>query len=197
MRDYRELTGKAHYDRINRIISVGMFEHIGIKNFPRYFHTISQLLKPDGLFLNHGIASDTDWKQTTGTRFINNYIFPDGELARISTVLKAMEDAGFETLDVENLRPHYGLTLRHWIHNLEIAKHDAIRTTSKATYRLWRLYMAACAYHFNSGSNAVYQILAGLRGNPKPTPLRRSDLYTGTEARTIRNSEKNWGTQQT
>ncbi|WP_419615122.1 class I SAM-dependent methyltransferase, partial [Thiolapillus sp.] len=126
-----------------------------------------------------------------------NYIFPDGELARISTVLKAMEDAGFETLDVENLRPHYGLTLRHWIHNLEIAKHDAIRTTSKATYRLWRLYMAACAYHFDSGSNAVYQILAGLRGNPKPTPLRRSDLYTGTEARTIRNSEKNWGTQQT
>ncbi len=86
--DYRDLPGQDVYDRV---ISVGMFEHIGIRNFHRYFDTVRRVLKPGGLFLNHGITSDSDWKTTPGTRFINRYIFPDGELARISTVLGAMQ----------------------------------------------------------------------------------------------------------
>jgi len=172
--DYRDLPGEGVYDRV---ISVGMFEHIGIRNFPRYFGIVRRVLKPDGLFLNHGITSDSDWKRTHGTRFINRYIFPDGELARIDTVIKAMEDAGFETLDVENLRPHYTLTLRHWVRNLEAVKDEAIRTTSATTYRLWRLYMAGCAFNFDHGGISIHQVLAGQRGRPQPVPLRRDDLY--------------------
>ena len=175
--DYRDLPGEEVYDRV---VSVGMFEHIGIRNFPRYFGIVRRVLKPDGLFLNHGITSDSDWEETPATRFINRYIFPDGELARISTVVEAMEEAGFETLDVENLRPHYTLTLRHWVRNLEAVKEEAIRTTSAATYRLWRLYMAGCAFNFHRGGIGVHQVLAGQRGKPQPVPLRRDDLYTGS-----------------
>ena len=175
--DYRDLPGEEVYDRV---VSVGMFEHIGIRNFPRYFGIVRRVLKPDGLFLNHGITSDSDWEETPATRFINRYIFPDGELARISTVVEAMEEAGFETLDVENLRPHYTLTLRHWVRNLEAVKEEAIRTTSAATYRLWRLYMAGCAFNFDRGGIGVHQVLAGQRGKPQPVPLRRDDLYAGS-----------------
>ncbi len=172
--DYRELCGKSVYDRV---VSVGMFEHIGIRNFPRYFGMVNRVLKPSGLFLNHGITSDEDWKRSPCTDFINHYIFPDGELARISTVSKAMEDAGFELLDVESLRPHYTLTLRHWVHNLEARKYEAIHSCGDATYRLWRLYMAGCAFNFNRGGIGIHQVLAGQQGNPQPIPLRRNDLY--------------------
>ena len=172
--DYRDLSGEALYDRI---VSVGMFEHVGIKNFPTYFGTVRRLLKPEGIFVNHGITSEQDWRRTPATRFINHYIFPDGELARISTVLAAMEDAGFEPMDVENLRPHYALTLRHWVRNLEARRDEAIAVSSEKTYRLWRLYMAACALNFDKGGIAVHQVVAGIRGNRRPLPLRREDLY--------------------
>jgi cyclopropane-fatty-acyl-phospholipid synthase len=171
--DYRDISGKSLYDRV---VSVGMFEHIGIRNFPRYFGMVNRVLKPGGLFLNHGITSDEDWTRSPCTDFINHYIFPDGELARISTVSKAMEDAGFEILDVENLRPHYTLTLRHWVHNLEARKDEAIRSCGDATYRLWRLYMAGCAFNFNRGGIGIHQVLAGQHGKSQPIPLRRNDL---------------------
>ncbi len=172
--DYRDLPGEAVYDRV---VSVGMFEHVGIRNFPVYFGTVRRVLKPDGLYLNHGITSDHDWRPTAATRFINHYIFPDGQLARISTVVAAMEDAGFEPMDVENLRPHYALTLRHWVRNLEAQREEAIRVSSERTYRLWRLYMAGCALYFDKGEIAIHQVLAGIKGNPRPLPLRRDDLY--------------------
>lgn len=172
--DYRSLGGEACYDRV---VSVGMFEHIGIRNFPLYFGIVRRVLKPDGLFLNHGITNEHDWNTTPGTRFINHYIFPDGELARISTVIDAMENAGFDILDVENLRPHYTLTLRHWVSNLEAQKEAVVNVSSEITWRLWRLYMSACAFHFDQGGIAIHQVLAGQRGKPHPVPLRRDDLY--------------------
>lgn len=174
LRDYRELPNDIHYDRI---VSVGMFEHIGIDNFPIYFNAIKKLLKPDGLFLNHGITNDAEWGDTPITRFMNKYIFPDGELARIGTVINAMEDAGLEILDTEALRPHYVFTLRHWIKNLAASKEKAIRAAGNATYRLWRLYMAGSAYYFNHGSTGLYQVLACNNRQPWPLPLRRDGLY--------------------
>ena len=111
LRDYRNLPDDIHYDRI---VSVGMFEHIGTENFPVYFQSVKRLLAPGGLFLNHGITNDTGWLHTPVTQFINTYIFPDGELAQVSDVSAAMEKEGFEILDVEALRPHYTLTLRNW-----------------------------------------------------------------------------------
>ncbi len=174
LRDYRNLPDKKRYDRI---VSVGMFEHIGIKNFSVYFSKVKQLLKPEGLFLNHGITSKDGWRKTQLTCFMNQYIFPDGELARISEVNAAMEKAGFEVVDVESLRRHYALTLRRWIKALESHKDEATQISSAETYRLWRLYMAGCAHYFEEGSINVYQVLAGHQLGHIPTPLRREDLY--------------------
>lgn len=174
LRDYRELSGDTKYDRI---VSVGMFEHIGINNFPLYFSTVRKLLKPQGLFLNHGITNDTGWRHTPITQFINNYIFPDGELARISDVINAMEKEGFEILDTEALRPHYVLTLRKWVRELEKKSDKAIEIAGERIYKLWRLYMAGSAYYFDQGSTGVYQILAGKQHQPWFLPLRRDGLY--------------------
>lgn len=175
LRDYRDLPDEGLYDRV---VSVGMFEHIGIKNFPVYFNKVKQVLKPDGLFLNHGITSETGWERTPLTRFMNRYIFPDGELARVGTVVEEMEGAGFETLDVESLRKHYALTLRKWVAKLEKNHQQIKHESSDVTYRLWRLYMAGCAYYFDEGSIGLYQVLVGHRHQVQPVPLCRDDIYT-------------------
>ncbi|WP_297528728.1 SAM-dependent methyltransferase [Thiohalobacter sp.] len=174
LRDYRELEGSAVYDRI---VSVGMFEHIGVANFPRYFETVHRLLRPGGLFLNHGITSEHGWRDTPLTRFMNRYIFPDGELARFGQVVQAMEQAGFEIADVESLRRHYALTLRHWVSRLEASQKAAAACADRRTWRLWRLYMAGCAHYFYEGSINVYQILGGRVHDTLELPLRRDDLY--------------------
>ena len=172
--DYRKLSDRVKYDRV---VSVGMFEHIGIRNFGTYFDTVKRVLKPGGLFLNHGITNDTGWRKTPITRFINRYVFPDGELARISDVNSAMEKAGFELLDVESLRRHYALTLRHWVNALEQARGRAVSIAGDKIVRLWRLYMAGSAWYFEQGNINVYQVLVGHVGAPLPVPLRRESLY--------------------
>ena len=154
-----------------------MFEHIGTRNFPVYFQLIHQLLKPAGLFLNHGITNDSGWDDSSERQFINDYIFPDGELARISTVIHAMEEAGFEIADAESLRPHYVLTLRKWLQALTRKHEQAKRIVSDATYRLWLLFMSGSAYYFDRGNTNIYQILATKNYEPWPLPLRRDDIY--------------------
>jgi len=175
-RDYRDLQGEDCYDKI---VSVGMFEHVGLKNLPNYFAIARRLLTPGGLFLNHGITQEGEgWGNTVGTRFINRYVFPDGELDTVSNVQRAMERAGFEVLDVEALRRHYALTLRHWVGRLEERRDEALGLVPESAYRIWRLYMAACAVQFEQGDIGVYQILtAGKGGNSAGVPLTRRDLY--------------------
>ncbi|MDT3706207.1 MAG: cyclopropane-fatty-acyl-phospholipid synthase family protein [Thiobacillus sp.] len=177
LKDYRDMAGDAQFDKI---VSVGMFEHVGIKNLPVYFGTAQRLLKPGGLFLNHGITHDSEgWQKSVSTQFINRYVFPDGELDTVSNAQRAMERAGFEILDVEALRPHYALTLRHWVRGLEAHREEALRHVSEPTYRVWRLYMAACALAFEEGSVGVYQILAARRTKGlNPVPLTRRDVYS-------------------
>ncbi len=174
LRDYRDLPGNLHYDRV---VSVGMFEHIGVANFPLYFDAIKRVLAPGGLFLNHGITNDTGWQDTPITQFINSYVFPDGELARIGDVISAMENAGFEIIDVEGLRRHYAMTLRCWVKALEANKARAVDIVGEATYRVWRLYMEGSAYYFNEGSINVFQVLAGHDREPLTIGLRRDELY--------------------
>lgn len=175
LRDYSDLPDDAVYDNV---VSVGMFEHIGVNKYSQYFKKVKQVLKPGGLFLNHGITSKDGWRNTPMTRFMNQYIFPDGELARISDVNDAMEKAGFEIVDVESLRRHYALTLRHWVKSLEAGMRKATELTSIETYRLWRLYMSGCAYYFDEGSINVHQVLAGHQHESLPHPLRRDHLYS-------------------
>jgi cyclopropane-fatty-acyl-phospholipid synthase len=174
--DYRDLPGESSYDKI---ASVGMFEHVGLKNLPVYFATVHRLLKPRGLFLNHGITHDTEgWQPNLSTEFINRYVFPDGQLDTISNVQRVMEHAKFEIADVEALRQHYALTLRHWVARLEGNRAQALQYVNEATYRVWRLYMSACALQFESGEIGIYHVLASKRTPGVPDlPLTRRHLY--------------------
>jgi len=176
--DYRDLQGAAEYDKL---VSVGMFEHVGLKNLPTYFDIAHRLLKPGGLFLNHGITSDEGgWKKTVATEFINRYVFPDGQMETVSTVQQIMEDTGFEIHDVESLRQHYALTLREWVSRLEERREEAMKHVTEPVYRIWRLYMAACALQFEEGCAGIYQVLISKRAAlSRPVPLTRRDLYTG------------------
>lgn len=174
--DYRDLQGESVYDKV---ASVGMFEHVGLKNLPIYFSTVHRLLMPGGLFLNHGITHEEEgWKKTLSTEFINRYIFPDGQLDTISNILRVMEATSLEIVDLEALRPHYALTLRHWVARLERHHAQALQYVSESTYRIWRLYMAACALEFETGEIGVYQVLASKRaGRPALLPLTRRFMY--------------------
>ena len=175
--DYRDIKGAGIYDKI---VSVGMFEHVGLKNLPVYFSTVHRLLKPYGLFLNHGITHDVEgWNKTLSTEFINRYIFPDGQLDTVSNIQRGMERAKFEISDVESLRPHYALTLRHWVSRLESHHEEALKYVDESTYRIWRLYMAACALEFETGEIGIYQILANKRENGQSSiPLTRKHIYS-------------------
>ena len=177
LRDYRDLDGEGAYDKVS---SVGMFEHIGLNNLPVYFAKVHHLLKPGGLFLNHGITHDVEgWEKTLSSEFINRYVFPDGQLDTVSNIQRVMERAHFEITDVESLRPHYALTLRHWVARLEQHHDEALQYVTEATWRIWRLYMAACALEFESGEIGVYQVLASKRaGCLAALPLTRQHLYS-------------------
>jgi cyclopropane-fatty-acyl-phospholipid synthase len=177
LQDYRELEGESVYEKIS---SVGMVEHVGLKNLPRYFSTVQRLLKPGGLYLNHGITSDSGGcEKTMSTEFINRYVFPDGQLDTISGIQRHMEQARFEIADVESLRAHYALTLRHWVKRLEQHHSEALRFVNEFTYRVWRLYMSAAAIDFESGQIGIYQVLATKRAaTPAATRLTRRHLYS-------------------
>ncbi len=177
MRNYRDLPHEATYDKVS---SIGMFEHVGLKNLPEYFSIVRQVLRPSGLFLNHGITSDEpDWNRGTSTQFINRHVFPDGELDIVSNIQRHMEDANFEIFDVEGLRPHYAFTLRHWVKRLEAKSEEVVRLVGERTYRVWRLYMTGSAMQFEQGATGIYQILAQRKENGLPNlPLTRRDLYT-------------------
>lgn len=176
LRDYRDLEGKDRYDKV---VSVGMFEHIGPAAYPEYFGVIKRVLRPGGLLCNHGIVNDTGWKDTPVTRFLKKYVFPDGSLARISEVITAMENAGFEILDAESLRRHYAMTLRHWVRNLEANHRRAVELVGEATYRVWRLYMSGSAHYFEQGGTNIFQVLAGHARSTLEIPLTREDIYAG------------------
>jgi cyclopropane-fatty-acyl-phospholipid synthase len=174
--DYRDLPAQARFDKV---ASVGMFEHVGLANLPAYYATVQRVLEPGGLFLNHGITHDEEgWNRTIATEFINRYVFPDGELDCVSNIQLGMERAGFEIHDVEGLRPHYALTLRHWVSRIERNREAAVAEAGESTWRIWRLYMAACAIEFEAGGTGLYQILASKRDRGAwPVPFTRADLY--------------------
>ncbi len=185
MTDYRDL-GEESFDKI---VSVGMFEHVGRVNLPTYFRQAYRLLKPGGLFLNHGISRRaltergavgliTKWLIGPDT-FSQRYIFPDGELVPVSEAGMVAEAAGFEVRDVESLREHYALTLRQWVKRLAEHRTEAIRVAGEVTYRTWRLYMSASAYGFEAGNINVNQmLLAKMTSEGKSqVPMSRADLY--------------------
>jgi len=180
LRDYREIAANG-CDRYDAIVSVGMAEHVGRERLPDYFAAVYRALKPGGVFLNQAIGEDIVARPNNHDgSFIEQYVFPDGDIPPLPIVLRAAESSGFEIRDVENLREHYVLTLRHWLHGLEAHHDEARRFVDEAIYRVWRLYIAGSAHGFRCGQIAVYQtLLAKLdRSGESNLPLTRSDWYT-------------------
>ena len=172
--DYRELDEPECFDKL---VSVGMFEHVGEGRLGGYFERAFRLLRPGGVFLNHGIASTHTAQLPPGESFIDRYVFPDGELLPIATTLGTAEASGFEVRDLESLREHYALTLRHWVRRLEQAYAQACRVTDEVTCRIWRLYMAGSAQGFRVGRLNLYQALLYKPGGDSSLPLTRADWY--------------------
>ena len=178
--DYRDMSGK-----FDRITSIGMFEHVGLKNLRGYFAKIHNLLSDDGIVLNHGITStDPDSGQVAwgAGAFINRYVFPHGELPHISLALREMSAAGLEATDVEGLRRHYALTLKHWSQRYERAAEQIRTQVDERRYRIWRMYLAGCAYAFDHAWTSIYQILAVKADHPDVDrlPLTRDYIYRET-----------------
>jgi len=186
LKDYRDLDNES----FDKVVSVGMFEHVGRSHLPEYFAQVHRLLKPGGLFLNHGISRRSATKADEQSfiakhifgrgSFQQKYIFPDGELTPISEVNMMAEDAGFEVRNVENLREHYALTLRNWVNRLADRREEAIKVSDEVTCRTWRLYMSASVYGFESGNINVNQTLLSKmnRDGKSNVPFSRADLYT-------------------
>lgn len=174
--DYRQAYQLGQFDKL---VSVGMVEHVGERALDGYFQRAFAVLKPGGVFLNHGIGRAGFRGKPKEKTFTDAYVFPDGELVPISTMLAAAEHAGFEVRDVENLREHYFLTLCHWLRRLEQNQESAQKLVGELRYRIWRLYLAGSAYYFHSGKLDLYQslVVKPQRGR-SGMPLRRADWYS-------------------
>jgi cyclopropane-fatty-acyl-phospholipid synthase len=176
LEDYRDVEGT-----FDRITSVGMFEHVGTKNLPAYFSKMRDLLADDGFAMNHGITTtDINNGETPygGGDFIEKYVFPYGELPHISHVLRTMQEGGLEALDVENLRLHYAKTCSAWADNFE-ANTDRIRTlVDDKRFRIWRVYLAGCAYAFTQDWISINQVVCSKAGRDISTlPISRKHMY--------------------
>lgn len=177
--DYRDVPEDPPFDKI---ASVGMFEHVGKRNLPEYFGKIYRLLKPGGLVMNHGITTNSleDGQLGSGIGdFVDEYVFPGGELVHVSRVLSEMAAQRLETWDAECLRPHYARTLWHWVSRLEANAERARQIVGEKRFRTWRIYMAGSAHAFDRGWISIFQIL-GARPLPDgtlPYPLTRAHVY--------------------
>ncbi|WP_339474983.1 C17 cyclopropane fatty acid synthase CfaB [Pseudomonas sp. RL_5y_Pfl2_69] len=177
--DYRDLPQDGRFDKI---VSVGMFEHVGHANLREYCEILSRAVREGGLVMNHGITSKhTDGRQVGrgAGDFIDRYVFPNGELPHLSMMTAEISEAGLEVVDVESLRLHYARTLEHWSQRLEHNLEAAARQVPEQALRIWRLYLAGCAYAFAHGWINIDQILA-----TKPhadgsleLPPTRADIY--------------------
>jgi cyclopropane-fatty-acyl-phospholipid synthase len=179
LQDYRDVSGEGLYDKI---ASVGMFEHVGLKNLPVYFATLRRLLKDGGVVMNHGITSVDPDSRTVGLgagEFIDKYVFPYGELPHLSLVLKEMAAAGLEVMDVETLRLHYAKTLARWSGRLEHRLTEARRHAGEKRLRIWRTYLAGCAHAFEQAWVSIQQVLAVKSTDPRRRvlPLTREYIY--------------------
>ncbi|MEV0241445.1 cyclopropane-fatty-acyl-phospholipid synthase family protein [Streptomyces sp. NPDC050674] len=158
VQDYRDVRD-GPYDAIS---SIGMAEHVGADRYQEYAEDLYGLLKPGGRLLNHQIARrpQRDESEYSVDAFIDSYVFPDGELQPIGSTVARLERAGFEVRDVEAIREHYALTLRHWVTRLEADWQRAVQLAGPGRARVWRLYMAASALAFERNHIGVNQVLA-------------------------------------
>ena len=179
--DYRQ--EPDHYDRI---VSVGMFEHVGAAHHVEYFAKVRELLKDDGVMLLHSIGR---MEPPGGTNtWLRKYIFPGGYTPALSEVLSAIEKAGLWVTDVEVLRLHYAETLRHWRRRF-LANRETIKQTAgydERFCRMWEFYLASCEMAFRYMNQMVFQIQIARRQDA--VPLTREYMRTGERPENVRNS---------
>ncbi len=156
--DYRELKGE-----FDKIVSVGMFEHVGVKNYVTYFDTVSQLLKPDGLFLLHTIGNHVTEK--TRDMWLDKYIFPNGHLPSAKQIASAVEGR-FLIDDWHNFGRDYDRTLMAWWANFERAWPSLKDKYGERFYRMWKYFLLSSAGFFRSGQGQLWQIVLSKRGRP-------------------------------
>jgi cyclopropane-fatty-acyl-phospholipid synthase len=154
--DYR-LVSEGDFDAVS---SIGLTEHIGLKQLPAYFQFLHSKLKPQGRLLNHCIMRPTtDQPANIRNGFINRYVFPDGELEGLGTIVSAMQDNGFEVRHEENLREHYAKTLAAWCANLDEHWDEAVREVGANKARVWQMYMAGSRLGFDRREIELHQVL--------------------------------------
>ncbi len=141
------------------VSSIGLTEHIGLANLPSYFTFLASKLRDGGRILNHCITRSTTKEPARAGGFINNYVFPDGELEGVGTIVSAMQDNGLEVRHEENLREHYAMTLRDWGANLERHWDEAVAEVGLQRARVWRLYMATSRLGFTTRRIELHQVL--------------------------------------
>jgi cyclopropane-fatty-acyl-phospholipid synthase len=179
LKDYSGMSGT-----FDKIASIGMYEHIGLKNIPGYMQKMRSLLSDDGLFLNHAIARRApkeSWfkpRLRPEQRAIAKYIFPGGELDDIGHSVFAMERAGFEVHDVEAWRMHYARTCKLWCERLTAERERAISFVGEEKYRIWVAYLAGVSLAFSRGTLRIFQTLVSKNAKRPPAiPPTRADLY--------------------
>jgi cyclopropane-fatty-acyl-phospholipid synthase len=170
--DYRDVNGA-----FAKMASVGMVEHVGRSRLVTYFRTLADRLEDSGLLLNHGIVRPSSVREDAMGHFLQQRVFPGGELASLETTIAAAEQAGFEVLDLENLRPHYALTCRAWVTRLQANLDACVSLVGAETYRTWLLYLASSASGFSQGTTDVYQLLLAKRSPAQMRHLTRRYMF--------------------
>lgn len=180
LRDYREQEGT-----FDRVVSVGMFEHVGVTHYATYFDAVNRLLKDDGVAMIHTIGR-TDEPRATN-RWIRKYIFPGGYIPALSEMMTRIEGTGLVTCDVEVLRLHYAETLKHWRKRFAANRAKAAEIYDERFCRMWEFYLAASEVSFRHMDNVVFQVQ--LARKRETVPLTR-DYITEWEERLRRNDKE-------
>jgi len=168
LQDYRQ-----EQNRYDRIVSVGMFEHVGINFFSEFFSKTNNLLKENGIFLLHTIGHQR--KITATNPWMRKYIFPGGYIPALSEILRECEKQNINITDIEILRYHYAQTLKHWHQNFLRNKNKVIELFDERFFRMWEFYLLASQYSFRNMGNVVFQIQ--ISKNFNNLPLTRNYIY--------------------
>ncbi len=165
--DYRELEDSRL--KFDRVVSVGMLEHVGRGNYDVFLHNVNEVLNPGGLFLLHYISA---LEEHSGDPWIRKYIFPGGVIPSLREIMELLPDYQFHTLDVESLRRHYTRTLQCWRENFGRRRPEITAKYGEEFARMWELYLAACAATFHNGIVDLHQILVS-KGINNDLPMTR------------------------
>jgi len=169
--DYRDVR-ESGFDAVS---SIGLTEHIGVRNYPAYFGFLHSKLREGGLLLNHCITRPDNISRARAGGFIDRYVFPDGELTGSGRIITEAQNVGFEVVHEENLRHHYALTLRDWCRNLVEHWDEAVAEVGLPTAKIWGLYMAGSRLGFETNVVQLHQVLAvklDAKGRDGGLPLR-------------------------